>query len=226
VSSLPPRSENNTWRSILPNLWDKIQSFLPKNVHKPNKRFLKKNLRGLSCSNTWILPLRWWNIIQHSWSIHAKRGTWVRVWGLSSRQWEERVSWANHEMRGGWSSRSWPKVDLAALCSLDSSSPSHLLHFLTLVHPFSFLFFILGREREWREWDGEWGELGFSCWEISHFLVDMWAMPHKRRTTHSHPIWYLCSPDGLSGILGGRSGESLSSPFDLGIEGYDIGVNH
>ena len=69
-------------------------------------------------------------------------------------------------------------ADLVALGKLDPSSLLHLLHFLTLVHPFSFLFFILEREgvdeMKWGIGRAEVQLLGNIL-----FHADKWAMPDK-----------------------------------------------
>ena len=60
-------------------------------------------------------------------------------------------------------------ADVASLCNLGSLLHLLLLHFLTLVHPFHLLFFLLERECEGNEGrvsgaEGQWlGSASISC---------------------------------------------------------------
>jgi hypothetical protein len=95
-------------------------------------------------------------------------------------------------------------ADLATLCNLGAFLHLLPLHFLTLVHPFFLLFFLLERECV-REMRGEWVQLRFRCWEISPIYADMWAMPLNGWQLIFHSIYSLCIFIGWSEEYDGLS---------------------
>ena len=68
-------------------------------------------------------------------------------------------------------------LDLSTLCNLGSLLHLLLLHFLTLVHPFLPLFFLLERECVCEGNERRVSGVEVRCWEISPTHADMWAMP-------------------------------------------------
>ena len=108
---------------------------------------------------------------------------------------------------------------------LDCSSLLHLLHVLTLVHPFlSLVLHSRDREGGVSGMRGEWVELRFRCWEISPFRADMWATSHKWKIAHS--------PFNLLSLHFYRPIELVDSPvilcfgkIELKIGDIDIGAN-
>ena len=136
-----------------------------------------------------ILNLGVFSTKPSSWSIHARENIWIRVGGLIYRKWEERAL----ELTMGWEVVEAQVLDLR-LILLHSSTlilfSIFFFFFLTLVHPFLPLFFLLERECE-REMRRGWVEPRIWCCEISPTRADMWAMSYSGWQLTSHSICYL-----------------------------------
>jgi hypothetical protein len=144
-------------------------------------------LRGLSCSILDSYP--WDDKHQTILMIHPCNGRNLdKGLRIDLKIMRRESSWANHEMRGCWSSRSWSRADLATLCKLDSLLHL-LLHFLTLVHPFlSLVLHAREREREWGEWKGSEWSWGSAIQKCLHFMLTCGLCPlmvNSSFSTHS-----------------------------------------